>query len=426
MKHALLLLGSLLGAAAAPAQTIITPVPATDPTAQYSGALGAAPGQRPAWVSQHLAGLSGTTILLTRCTYDAAGRVTSRFVADSLTGQPQNRETNACDARGKLVSRQLEQWSNGRPGPSTLYNYAYDTRGNLTREVSSAGLVLEHHYAYDAAGTITAYTRYGQPLRPGVRIQFALRNGQWQSSTEEVYRNGAWQPDVTVHRFGWHSWPLRQLSGRRVSDSGMPWMAEQRDTVLYARSGPDSLSTVVTEILGSSGTWSFARQVRTRFDARRNRVSTGQRSVLPDGSFSTLRDSSAFTYDAQGRLLRLRYYTNTGVTGIPTTSVYNIITQYYGPDVVSSTTRATARLPLTLSPNPASRQLTLAVPALPDAGPVQVDIVNALGQVVAQRHVRPQAGNLTETWNVGAWPAGLYVVRLRSAAGTVTQRFLKQ
>lgn len=423
-------MAGLLGGLAAQAQTYTTPVPATDPTPLYSGALGSAPGQRSAWVSQHLVGLSGTTIHLVLFTYDAAGRVASQTITDSLTGQPRQRLTNAYDARGKLVNRQLEQWTNGQPGPTILYDYAYDAQGNLTREATSAGLVMEHAYTYDAAGTITSYTQSGQApgqaMRPGLRIQFTLRNGQWQSSTEEIYSNGAWRPNVAVHRFGWHNWPRRQLSGRRVSYFDNRAWPEQRDTVQYV-SGPDSVSTVVTATPGNAGSWSFARQVRTSFDARRNRVATMQREILPNGSsFSTLLDSTSRTYDAQGQLRRLRYYTNTGATGIPTSNMYNIITQYYGPDVVTSTAQATTRLPLTLSPNPTTRQLTLTVPALPDAGPVHVDIVNALGQVVEQRRIRPQGGNLTETWNVQNWPAGLYVVRLRTAQGTSTQRFLKQ
>lgn len=427
-------MAGLLCAQAAQAQTYMAPVPAADPTPRYSQAVIGVPGQasyRPAWASQHMHG-GANTIFLTRFTYDAAGRVDTQTLTDSLTGVLQSRQTNTYDARGKLVGYQLEQWLNGQPGPTTTVDYTYDAWGNLTRDASSRGVITEHNYTYDAAGTITSYTQFGQAqsgqvLQPGVRIQFTLRNGQWQSSTEEAYRNGAWQPVVTVHRFGWHNWARRQLSGRRVSDhSSIPWLPEQRDTVLYARSGPDSLSTVITEMPGSAGSWDFARQRQLRFDARRTQVSTKERSIAPDGSFSTFLDSSATTYDAQGRLRRLQYYTSTSLTGIPSPTMFHILTMYYGPEVVTSTAQATARLPLTLSPNPATRQLTLTVPMLPDAAPVQVDIVNALGQVVEQRRIRPQAGNLTETWNVQNWPAGLYVVRLRRAQGTSTQRFLKQ
>lgn len=433
MKHTLLLVSGLLGTLSAQAQTYLAPVPAADPTLQYSRASAGQPAQHPAWLSQRLSNAGSAGISLSRFTYDAAGRVATQVVTDSLTGQLQSRQTNTYNPGGQLVSRQLEQWTNGQPGATTVFDYTYDAWGHLTRAASSAGEETEHRYTYDAAGTITAYTQSGrrqagQALQPAVRIQFALRNGQWQSSTEELYRNGAWQLVATVHRFGWHHWGRRQLSGRRVTNLGeLPSLAEQRDTLLYARSGPDSLSTALTETPDGTGAWAFARQVRTRFDARRYQVSTHNRSRLPDGSFFTLRDSTALGYDAQGRLLRLRYYTNTGINGIPSAGMFNIITQYYGPEVVTGTARPAAALPLTLSPNPATHQLTLTVPALPaDAAPVEATIVNALGQVVAQRRLRSLGGNLTETWNVQNWPAGLYVVRLRSAAGTHTQRFLKQ
>ncbi|WP_257722085.1 T9SS type A sorting domain-containing protein [Hymenobacter sp. PAMC 26628] len=72
-----------------------------------------------------------------------------------------------------------------------------------------------------------------------------------------------------------------------------------------------------------------------------------------------------------------------------------------------------------LYPNPAATELHLALPA--GALARSLAVVDALGRtVLAGRDLGPRA-----TLNIAALPAGLYVVRVATAGGQLTQHFLK-
>lgn len=381
--------------------------------------------QRPAWVSQH--DDMSPNVTLHRLSYNAAGKVTLLTSGDSLTGQLTRRQVSTYDASNRLVGVVDERW--WTPSPSTTppsvtntHAYAYDSHGNLARTESTNGtdtFVYENSYTYDAAGTITSLTRYaqtpGQARQPVGRITFTLLNGRWQSSTQEEYLNGAWALRQQTHRYNWRDWPRRQLHGSSSTSYYSTMPQQNRDTLRYTASGTDTLIVRLGEYLIPNQGWTpAATSRRLRFDAQHNVL------MATDMSFDL--DSSALHYDTRHRVLRQnRYHQEIN----PATISHNY-TAYYGPSVVTSTPRPSAQLPLTLSPNPATRQLTLTVPALPDSAPVEADILNALGQVVARRTLRPRAGALLETWDVQGYPAGLYVLRLRTAQGTTAQRFLKQ
>lgn len=427
MKHPLLLLAALGLARLSQAQItpLIWPVPEKDPTVTANRPLGwlnGFPAQRPAWVSLH----NGPSVSLYRYTYNAAGLVSLVLITDSLTGQLQARQINTYNAAGKLVDVQDERWQNGARQHLYAYAHTYDAHGNLTR-TETGGAVYECSYTYDAAGTITQFARFiqqpGQARTPHLRITFGMRNGRWQSCTQEEYQYGAWETRRVTHRYNWRNWPQRQLHGSRWTDYYLPTSPqEKRDTVRYAAQGTDSLVYRTTEQFDGAGSWNLFNLIYARVDAQRNLVAQNQRVNLGGTIVMFAQDSSAYRYDAQGQLRRQRVHTSFGNPGpLQATS-----TVYYGAEAVTGTAQPRAHYALTISPNPATHWLTLRVPALPEPGPVQAEVLNALGQVVEQRRLQTRGGALLEQWDVHSYPAGLYVLRLRTADGLVTQRFIKE
>jgi uncharacterized repeat protein (TIGR01451 family) len=88
---------------------------------------------------------------------------------------------------------------------------------------------------------------------------------------------------------------------------------------------------------------------------------------------------------------------------------------------------AGARLPLSLSPNPATESVRLTV-ASAAAGELTVRVFNALGQVVwqEQEQARVGPGQVSRRLPVAGWPAGVYQVQVRSGAQATTQRLVVQ
>ncbi|MBC8084616.1 MAG: M36 family metallopeptidase, partial [Hymenobacter sp.] len=80
---------------------------------------------------------------------------------------------------------------------------------------------------------------------------------------------------------------------------------------------------------------------------------------------------------------------------------------------------------LDLYPNPASSELTVRLPVSSKA-PVQVSVLTVLGKTVQTTAVRSTELQQGLRLNTSALAAGLYIVQLRSDAGTFTRKVLIQ
>ncbi len=101
-------------------------------------------------------------------------------------------------------------------------------------------------------------------------------------------------------------------------------------------------------------------------------------------------------------------------------SKYQAMRELVGGGPLATTPRLAARGALQLYPNPAVAAVRLRY-AAPATQAARVEITNALGQVVQQRHVTLQVGANEVELSARPLAAGLYHVRLVSADGTVTQ-----
>ncbi|GAA4347505.1 hypothetical protein GCM10023185_02630 [Hymenobacter saemangeumensis] len=70
--------------------------------------------------------------------------------------------------------------------------------------------------------------------------------------------------------------------------------------------------------------------------------------------------------------------------------------------------------------------MQLELTGLKAQGPVKVDVVNTLGQVVLQAKAPVRQGAVAETLDLSSLPTGIYSVRVHAQEGTVVKRLVKE
>jgi len=87
---------------------------------------------------------------------------------------------------------------------------------------------------------------------------------------------------------------------------------------------------------------------------------------------------------------------------------------------------AAAAPAISLYPNPAHGAFTLLVPAASGAAPGQVELLNALGQVVRRQEIALFRAEIRLAVETTGLPAGVYTVRVRAGATAATRRIVLQ
>ncbi|MFF7213164.1 LamG-like jellyroll fold domain-containing protein [Streptomyces sp. NPDC008238] len=97
--------------------------------------------------------------------YDEDGNVTSQTVSDASGGDHARTETQTYDAYNRVLTQSDANAAEGAANGNTT-TYSYDTSGNKTKEVTSAG--IETRYTYDDNGNLlTQGVMYaGDPVNP--------------------------------------------------------------------------------------------------------------------------------------------------------------------------------------------------------------------------------------------------------------------
>jgi hypothetical protein len=114
-----------------------------------------------------------------------------------------------------------------------------------------------------------------------------------------------------------------------------------------------------------------------------------------------------------GTAVRLTVTNNLGCTS--TQTVYPLVLATAAPAFAAQAS---------LWPNPTAGAATLLVAGLRPQGPVALQVVNALGQVVLARSVRVQQGTVREVLALDGLPPGVYAVRLRAVEGVIIKRMV--
>jgi hypothetical protein len=250
---------------------------------------------------------------------------------------------------------------------SPTFNRNAPTTGTTPRPV----LRLEARTAAGLADEAVIY------FEPGAGLGFSPRHDAYK-----VQLNGAGRPSL------WSG-----TGSESFAINGLPEMSTERSIPLGVRvstTGPHEL--VLTDLSDfPAGTQVWLEDTEL-----------GRRQNL------ALNATYAFTMDA--RFAGQRFYLNfvPARTGI----------------VAGTTAKLEANT--ALYPNPTTGRATVELSGLREQGPVRIDVVNTLGQVLLQRRAQPRQGLLSQVLDLRELPAGVYSVRLHAQEGTVVKRLVRE
>jgi hypothetical protein len=215
-------------------------------------------------------------------------------------------------------------------------------------------------------------------FEPGAGLGFSPRHDAYK-----VQLNGDGRPSL---------WS--QAGPESLAINGLPELTTERSIPLGVRvstTGPHELVlSSLTDFPAGTQVWLEDTELGRRHNLTQN------------GTY-------AFTMDA--RFAGQRFYLNLvpARTGIAT-----------------STAPARLEAATALYPNPTTGRATVEISGLRAPGPVRIDVVNTLGQVLLQHSAQPHQGLLVQALDLRALPAGVYSVRLHTPEGTVVKRLVKE
>ena len=156
-------------------------------------------------------------------------------------------------------------------------------------------------------------------------------------------------------------------------------------------------------------------------------------SELNSAAFVVERSADGVTFGEEGRMAaagnsaQARQYQWLDHSPLPGLSYYRLRqldldgTAHYSP--VASVQRSLTAPQLTLAPNPTTGQVTVRL-LQPTAQAATLQVLDALGREV--QHLVLPAATQEQALDLHALPAGVYLVRVVSAAGVATQRLVRQ
>ncbi|MBT9393393.1 hypothetical protein KLP40_09480 [Hymenobacter sp. NST-14] len=367
-------------------------------------------------------------------TYDAAGRLTQLILADSTTATPFQRQQLSYDARGNLLET-VVQTGNGTPWLNAFRTVQiYDSQSELTesRRQTWTGTAWQttdgFRYQNTYAGAVLT-EQIIQLLESGTyrndsRFAYTLRNGQWTEARAQRWTGTGWENEELITDLTWHDWARRQPAGFRVQswlNTGQ-WVDFQRYAFTYGAAG--SLVETVEE--ATAGGWQNFRRFTEPTDARGNDLGYRQEDWLAGAWVLADELRAQLRYDSQNRLTRRTEQLYAPITA---RFVNRELTNYSDFQTVVTAAlpspRATGR-PLRLYPVPATEALQLDVRDLPGQMPVRLEIRDVRGQLRQTMWLQPRQGGLQVRIGLRELPPGPYWLLLRTAHGTLTERFQRQ
>lgn len=302
--------------------------------------------------------------------------------------------------RGALIKELYREWDNNTWTAENGYELisSYDTSGRLVEEQMTEWIpalnaqVLTYRFLYAYQGSNTRYDSYDYQL---------WTNGAWLNYKRYTGFTYSAQGRPTYHQT--QTW------------DGTTWQLSGRTTYAYAASNPGY--SYLEEIL-NGGNWINESRFNSSYDSKGTPLG---------GTFERWRNNSwvfssgnryTVGYNADNDLSRrlIEFTFNPVVNHIK--SFYT----NYQTIVLGTKTRA-AGPQVQLYPNPTAGTATLELAAT--TGDVYITVLNALGQAVQQLMARAQAGTLRQPLNVAALPAGVYSVRVSTAAGTTVRQLVR-
>ncbi|AMR27016.1 hypothetical protein A0257_07770 [Hymenobacter psoromatis] len=144
---------------------------------------------------------------------------------------------------------------------------------------------------------------------------------------------------------------------------------------------------------------------------------------LPAGLTAYLRDALTGTTTALTVGQPYSFSVSATQAAAPLTGRFTVV---FAPNTTLAATPAALAAAVTLYPNPATEQVTVALPGVAGASAVQVELLNTLGQVVLRQSASLPASGTTLTLPTAGLATGVYVVRLTAGAQLITKRLTIQ
>ncbi|UOQ54631.1 T9SS type A sorting domain-containing protein [Hymenobacter cellulosivorans] len=392
--------------------------------------------------------------------YDSQGRVTQSTYQDSLTATNYDRtqytytaqgqwasETRQSwmnnawvniertlytyNAQGKETSYTRQDWTNGAWVNNSRYLTDYDSYGNETlyqgQEWLNGSWVTDYAdkslYTYNSAGLVTQEVR--QELDNGTfvntdRITFTYANGQWTSLTFEEWDNDVWVPEERILDFVWFDWAKqRPASYREQIFDGTTFVDDERISISYTANG----GYVEVEQQYLNGVWVNEDRDTEVYDSQGNEQLYTYEEWVNNAWRQTEGNRYINVYNASNTLLRkvTQEFSNT------TRQYVNTYRENYSSfqTITLAARNAALEAQSALYPNPASGVVTLEVAGLSKAEAATGEVRNALGQLVQNFTVQPQAGKLSTQLDLSNLKSGVYTVRLQTADGAVVKRVVR-
>jgi|GEM_PF-5420990 len=377
---------------------------------------------------------------LTTSTYNALGQPIKRVDSDSLTNTPISQSLLAYDAQGRLSEVVAQNWDGTAHVNYSRAQYGYDAQGYRTLDVYSTwqnnAWVMRTGTrittTYNAAGTLTSetYEDWQQPTNtwvPSGRYRHLVNaaTNQWTASEYDYWDvpTSTYINDYHMYNITWYNWPKRQASyyeEQHRNGSTGAWYHDARTTVAYQANGS---YTGILQVADVPGVWVNDTRYTTTYDQYGNTLQLQIEGWANNDWYINIGQRSLLSYTPDGLVRRAVRQAHNRANG----SFDNVQLETYGNFITLASRQATAlAAAAALYPNPTTNSATLTLKGVRDQGPVQVDILNALGQPVQVLTVRPQQGTISQELSLAALPTGLYLVRLKLAEGTVTKRLVRQ
>ena len=338
-------------------------------------------------------------------TYTPAGQLSEvRYQSSTGTGTvwaDASKEVYTYDANQQLIERQQLLPTSGTwtPDSGERFLNTYNSANQLT------------------AQTVQAYRRGPRTYADSVRYLYGLApGGAWTTRiTQEPNGSGGWTSVERQYAAVWHNYGLRQLSSAKVQErNGTRWQTVARVLGTFTATSVE----IIAQDSAAGNTWENVQRDFARFDAYDNLLEAKIEAWTGTAWDVIIGVSYAYAYNSDQTLRRSVMSADFAGSGMQLQSKVNY--SNYQTIVLSRRAAAPAELAVQAYPNPSpDGRLTLLLPAPTAAADIRV--ADALGREAAH-----------ETWagtprtscrlDLSALPAGLYTVRVQTAAGRAVQK----
>ncbi|MBK0401638.1 T9SS type A sorting domain-containing protein [Adhaeribacter sp. BT258] len=364
-------------------------------------------------------------------TYDTQGRLTQRLYTDPATNQNLGREKTTYDARGNEIEYRVEGWNGSAweliDGYMTLISY--DQKGNKTELISEYWDNVQNTWVreareqtvYDANNLATSFTNSswdGTTWQPEERIVLNNVGGVATSAVIQEYNSGVWTDAYRALNLTWHV--LYEIPSAYVLETfdNNVWVQDEKYTAVYDANG----GHVGTYENWNGTAWeNFMRETET-YDNNKNY--TG----WLDEDWNQM--NNAWDYEGEDRQVLTysgidvtqRIYQDSWSSG--TTTLEDRVKEVYSNFQtfnVSGVQDQLAEAAVNVYPNPASKMVTVSIPA--NKAAFTAIVADVTGKTWLTKTF--QAGEENSVY-IEALPKGIYLLQLQTESGTITKRIVKQ